>query len=68
MEIENFKKCLKKGGRSIKWFFDTKVKDNVDIGYSGFTAQLNGYTSDLSPDVKAIIIKFMEENNGEKVH
>lgn len=63
MQVEDFKQRLKKDGRSIKWFFDTKVKDNVDIGYSGFTAQLNGYTSDLSPDVKAIIIKFMGENN-----
>lgn len=66
MLVDEFKKSL--GGRSIKWFFDEKIKGKVKIGYSGFTAQLNGYTSDLSPEIKEILAKFMEENNGEKVH
>jgi len=68
MIVGGFKQCLKEGGRSIKWFYDTKVKGNVDIGYSGFTAQLNGYTSDLSPEIKALLVKFMEETDGEKIH
>lgn len=66
MLAEDFRKCL--DGRSVKWFFDEKIKGKVKIGYSGFTAQLNGYTSDLSPEIKEILIKFMEESNGKKVH
>ena len=59
--IEIFKKSLKKDGRSIKWFYDTKIKNIVDIGYSGLTAQLNGYAN-LSEDVKKEIETYISEN------
>jgi len=62
MISEGFKQFLKEDGRSIKWFYDSKIKDKVDIGYSGFAAQLNGYAS-LSDDVKVIIVEFMSEND-----
>lgn len=59
MEKE-FKEFLKKNGQSLKWFYDEKIKDEIDIGYSGFAGQLNGYAP-IGKDTEKIILKFMEE-------
>ena len=67
MIIEEFKEFMFKDRRTIKWFYDNKVKGFVDIGYSGLTAQLNGYAN-LSSDIEDIIVKFMDENNGQEIH
>ncbi len=67
MIIEEFKEFMFKDRRTIKWFYDNKVKGVADIGYSGLTAQLNGYAN-LSPDIETIIVNYMKENVSKTVN
>jgi len=59
--IERFKKILKENGQSIKWFYDKHIKtdNDIELTYSGFAAQLNGYAS-LSSNVEKHLNKYME--------
>jgi len=58
--IEGFKEKLKENGQSLKWFYDKAIKDKCGIGYSGLTAQLNGYAP-ISDEVKKEIKSYMGE-------
>ena len=59
--VEKFKAFLKKDGRTIKWFYDEMVKGKkVDLTYSGFSAQLNGYAP-ISKAVRLEIDNYMNE-------
>lgn len=62
--IEKFKKKLSDNGQSLKWFYDKFIRDNqnidIKIGYSGFTAQLNGYAP-INDIIKFEINKYLEE-------
>ena len=60
--IERFKKRLNDNGQSLKWFYDKHIRgnENIDfkIGYSGFTAQLNGYAP-INDAIKFEIDKYL---------
>ncbi|MCK5611220.1 hypothetical protein KAR91_55635 [Candidatus Pacearchaeota archaeon] len=45
--VKEFKKKLKANGQSLKWFYDTHIKDddNISLTYGGFNHQLNGYST-----------------------
>lgn len=55
--VDKFKELLKKNGQSLRWFFDTNIKEKTGLTYSGFTSQLNGY-SPVSDDVKEELVKY----------
>jgi hypothetical protein len=56
---KKFKEKLKENGQSLKWFYNTFIKDKTDINitYAGFAGQLNGY-SPLSDSAKEEIKKY----------
>ena len=58
--VENFKKKLKENGQNLKWFFDKNIKpdSDIDLTYSGFTAQLNGYAP-VSQEIASKINDYM---------
>jgi hypothetical protein len=60
MNVNNFAKKLKEQGRSLKWFYDNYIYNNklINITYSGFNQQLNGYAP-ISDDIKAQINIYM---------
>lgn len=57
---ENFKNTLKENGQNLKWFFDRYINPDkdIDLSYSGFTAQLNGYAP-ISENVKKHINTYL---------
>lgn len=57
--VRKFKQKIKDDGRNIKWFYDKFVKDKIDLTYSGFTAQLNGYAP-VSEDVEIEISSYLK--------
>ena len=59
---DDFKEKLKKDGRSLKWFYDLYVRDQLKITYVYMTSQLNGFST-LTDDLKNIIESYGAENN-----
>ena len=57
--VEKFKQKLKNNGQSLKWFYDTDIKECSGLTYGGFCHQLNGY-SPLSEEVKRKLEKYLE--------
>ena len=60
MLVKNFKKALKENGQNIKWFYDKYIKDKTSLGYSGFSAQLNGYAP-LSEEVETELTLYINK-------
>ena len=60
---EKFKQKLKENGQNLRWFYNVHiVTDNViDLTYSGFTAQLNGYAP-VSEDVQKHLNKYLKND------
>ena len=50
----DLKEKLKSNGQSLKWFYDSYIKDSTGLTYSYFMSQLNGFAP-LSDKVKSII-------------
>lgn len=62
MLANKFKEKLKKEGRNIKWFYDKKIKGQIDLTYSGFTAQLNGYAP-ISEEIEIKLHHYIKSEN-----
>jgi len=58
--VENFRKELKTNGQSLKWFYDSHIKDLNILTYGGFCHQINGYAP-ISQEVKDAIKKYTGE-------
>ena len=58
--VKNFKEKLKQDGRSLKWFHDTYIKNEIGITYNAFALQLNGYVV-VKNKVKIIISEYLEQ-------
>ncbi len=59
MIVKKFKKKIKDDGRNIKWFYDKNIKEIIDLTYSGFTAQLNGYAP-VSEEVEIKLASYLK--------
>lgn len=62
--IEQFRKALKDNGQSVKWFYDSRIRGKLGIGYSGFNAQLNGYAP-LSNPIQQMILEYLKTNESK---
>lgn len=62
MDSKQIKVKMLRDGRSMKWFYDRQIKEYTGLSYSGFMAQLNGYTP-VTRDVRLLIQNYMETVN-----
>ena len=58
--VAKLKEKLKKNGQSLKWFYDSHIKEKTHLTYGGFCHQLNGYAP-ISGEVKKVIEIFLGE-------
>lgn len=61
--VEDFRKELKDNGQSLKWFYDSHIKDLNILTYGGFCHQLNGYAP-IIHEVEKKIQQYLENKNG----
>jgi hypothetical protein len=59
--VEKFKRKLKENGQNLRWFYSKYVapEEDIDLTYSGFTAQLNGYAP-VTELVKVQLSKYLK--------